>query len=69
VDRVNEVLRLSRKDIEETPSIVSGEANNRLMQGICKIDDGKRMVVLLDVSKILDQEELHNLKEMTRKKA
>lgn len=64
VDQVNEVLRLSRQDIEETPSIVTEESTKRLMQGICNIEDGKRMIVLLNVSEILDRDELENLKEM-----
>lgn len=66
VDQVNEVLRLSIHDIEETPSIVTEESTSRLMQGICKINDGKRMIVLLDVSEILDQRELKHLKQMAK---
>ena len=66
VDQVNEVLRLSKHDIEETPSIVTEDSTSRLMQGICKINDGKRMIVLLDVSEILDQKELKHLKQMAK---
>ncbi len=66
VDQVNEVLRLSKQDIEETPSIVTEDSTSRLMQGICKINDGKRMIVLLDVSEILDQKELKHLKQMAK---
>lgn len=66
VDQVNEVLRLSKHDIEETPSIVTEDSTSRLMQGICKINNGKRMIVLLDVSEILDQKELKHLKQMAK---
>ncbi|MBF0232237.1 MAG: chemotaxis protein CheW [Desulfamplus sp.] len=65
VDQVNEVLRLSRHDIEKTPSIVTEDSTSRLMQGICKINAGKRMIVLLDVSEILDRKELQNLKQIS----
>ncbi len=64
VDQVNEVLRLSSQNIEETPSIVTEDTTKRLMKGICNIEDGKRMIVLLDVSEILNRDELENLKEM-----
>ena len=64
VDEVNEVLRLSSQNIEETPSIVTEESTRRLMQGICNIEDGKRMIVLLNVSEILNRDELENLKQM-----
>ena len=64
VDQVNEVLRLSSQNIEETPSIVTEESTRRLMQGICNIEDGKRMIVLLNASEILNRDELENLKQM-----
>jgi purine-binding chemotaxis protein CheW len=66
VDQVNEVLRLSSQDIEETPAIVTKDISKRLMQGVCKIDSGKRMIVLLNISEILDQKELENLKDVAR---
>jgi len=61
VDRVNEVLRLPTRDIEKTPSIVVSGGTNKYMEGVCKMDKGKRMIVLLDVEKILDEEELRAL--------
>jgi len=65
VDSVNEVLRLSKRDIERTPSIVKSGGVNRYMEGICKVGDGKRMVVLLNVEKILDEKELESLTNMS----
>jgi len=66
VDQVNEVLRLLKQDIEKTPSIVTAGGANKYMDGVCKIDNGKRMVVLLDVERILDEKELQSLSEMTQ---
>jgi purine-binding chemotaxis protein CheW len=67
VDQVNEVLRLSRRDIEKTPRIVISGNVNRYMEGVCKINGGKRMVVLLNVEKILDENELRRLSEIVEK--
>lgn len=58
VDKVNEVLRLSKQDIVQTPKIVIADGLNKYMEGVCKIDGGKRMVVLLNIEKILDENEL-----------
>jgi purine-binding chemotaxis protein CheW len=66
VDQVNEVLRLMKQDIEKTPSIVTAGGANRYMDGVCKIDSGKRMVVLLDVERILDEKELKFLSEIAQ---
>lgn len=65
VDAVNEVLRLSRKDIEPAPGIVTSEGAGRLMQGICKINNGKRMVVLIDASEMLDRKDLKTLRSLS----
>jgi purine-binding chemotaxis protein CheW len=64
VDAVNEVLRLSRNDIDPAPDIVTENGAGKLMQGICKIENGNRMVVLLDVSEILDKKEMKNLQAL-----
>ena len=54
------MLRLSRQNIIQTPQIVTSESNP-YMQAICKIDNGKRLAILLDLKKILDKEELKHL--------
>lgn len=64
VDQVNEVLRLEKRDIVKTPNIIVSEGANKYMEGVCKIGGGKRMVVLLNVEKILDEEELRALSEI-----
>ncbi len=65
VDAVKEVLRLSRNDIDPAPDIVTENGAGKLMQGICKIENGNRMVVLLDVSELLDIKELKTLQTLT----
>jgi purine-binding chemotaxis protein CheW len=64
VDQVNEVLRLPRGQIEKTPSIVVSGGANRYMQGVCKINGGRRIVVLLNMEKILDENELRDLNKI-----
>ena len=58
VDKVAEVLRLFSRDIESTPAIVSGNTHNRFMQGVCKLEDGRRIVILLDVEQLLNPDEM-----------
>ncbi len=64
VDQVNEVLRLSKKDIDQTPAIISGDNGNNFIEGICKIKGGERMVILLNIKHILNQNELKQLSSM-----
>ena len=61
VDAVKEVLRLSGNSIEKTPAIVTSMGTNHYMDGICKIDNGKRMVVLLNIDKLLNDKDLKTL--------
>ncbi|MBF0102975.1 MAG: chemotaxis protein CheW [Desulfobacterales bacterium] len=70
VDQVNEVLRLSSSDIEPTPQIVtSGDAHTEFMTGICKVDNGKRMILLLDTEKLLTVSEKKVLENLSNAKS
>jgi len=67
VDQVNEVLRLLAKDIEPTPSIVNsshGDSSD-FMSGVCKVDNGDRMILLMDTMKLLSTHETSALESMT----
>jgi chemotaxis signal transduction protein len=57
VDSVREVLSLPRKDIAPPPEAIHSGVDQRFISGIGKVDSGKRMVVLLDVEKILSKSE------------
>lgn len=67
VDQVNEVMRLSKNDIDKTPTIVSGEGN-LFMDGICKLRGGERMVTLINISRLLNSDELNQFSTMDDKK-
>ncbi len=61
VDSVSEVLRLSSEFIEEVPSIVKTEIPEHYLRGVGKLKD--RLLVLLDLDKILTFEELQNVEK------
>lgn len=52
VDRVSEVMRVSTADIEEPPQIVKN-VDSDYLNGVVKLDNGNRLVMLLDVVKAL----------------
>jgi purine-binding chemotaxis protein CheW len=53
VDSVREVLSLSQSDIAPPPASISGGIEQQYISGIGKVANGKRMVVLLNVSKVV----------------
>jgi purine-binding chemotaxis protein CheW len=54
VDSVSQVLNIADRDIEAPPDSINGGEKTRFISGIAKANDGKRMIVLLDIAKILD---------------
>ncbi len=52
VDRVSEVMRVSTADIEEPPQIVKN-VDSDYLNGVVKLDNGNRLVMLLDVVEAL----------------
>jgi purine-binding chemotaxis protein CheW len=64
VDSVREVLSLSKKDIAPPPEAIHSGIDQHFISGIGKVDSGKRMVVLLDVEKILSKNEQAELAEL-----
>ncbi len=55
VDSVSEVLRLPSKTIEPPPDLISG-IDSEHIQGVAKLED--RLLIFLDLSKIVASEEL-----------
>jgi purine-binding chemotaxis protein CheW len=54
VDSVREVLNLSQSDIAPPPASISGGIEQRYISGIGKVDNGKRMIVLLHVARVVN---------------
>ncbi len=69
VDSVREVLNLARKDIAPPPEAIGSGGAQQFISGIGKVDAGKRMIVLLDVKRILSRQEQVHLSEVTTKAA
>ncbi|AGW14953.1 chemotaxis protein CheW [Megalodesulfovibrio gigas] len=65
VDSVSEVLRMAKKDIEPPPSVLSGSSpDKRFIDGLGKLNKGKRIIILLNVDSILSGEEGLELMEL-----
>jgi purine-binding chemotaxis protein CheW len=64
VDSVREVLNLAKKDIAPPPTSIGAGIDQQFISGIGKVDSGKRMIVLLDVEKILSRQEQARLSEV-----
>ena len=64
VDSVREVLSLPKKDVAPPPEAIHSGIDQRFISGIGKVDSGKRMVVLLDVEKILSKTEQKELAQL-----
>ena len=66
VDSVREVLNLARKDIAPPPEAIGSAIDQQFISGIGKVDSGKRMIVLLDVERILNRQEKERLSEIAQ---
>jgi purine-binding chemotaxis protein CheW len=52
VDRVSEVLTIQTSDIEEPPRVISG-IDADFLEGVVKLDGGRRLIMDLDLPKVL----------------
>ena len=64
VDSVREVLNVARKDIAAPPEAIGSGVEKQFISGIGKVNAGKRMIVLLDVERILSSQERAQLSEI-----
>jgi purine-binding chemotaxis protein CheW len=53
VDSVSEVLRFDRSLVEAPPEMVAGGIDGNYISGVGKLQEGKRMVLILDLTKIV----------------
>lgn len=68
VDRVSEVLHVSSLEIEEPPQIVKNVSTDYL-HGVVKLDNGKRLIMLLDFVKVVKSGGEAKLQAQEQKKA
>ncbi|MBV7273375.1 chemotaxis protein CheW [Clostridium sp. PL3] len=60
VDKVSEVIRINSSEIEETPSLMKN-VNMDYLNGVAKLNNGRRLIMLLDLIKVLNIEEIQSL--------
>jgi len=69
VDAVNEVLQVAKDYVESTPEIVSGTGVTKdQIRGVAKLDDGKRLIMFLDVNKLASEAELRAMTAASQNK-
>lgn len=59
VDDASQVLTIDEKNIDPAPEIISGGIEEKFISGIAKV--GERMVIILDLEKVLSEEEKEKL--------
>ncbi len=63
VDSVSEVIRISQSNIEDAPSVITNKIHTEYLKGVGKIDG--RLLILLNLGKMLSVEELQNVQNIT----
>jgi len=66
VNSVKEVMHLPLSSIEPTPEIIKSKINSEYLTGVGKV--GNRLLILLNLSKVLGQEEIEELNELSSAK-
>ncbi|MDH4394458.1 MAG: chemotaxis protein CheW [Limnobacter sp.] len=55
MDRVNEVLRVPRSLVEPIPNLFATQSSVRHLSSMCRLNEGKRLVSVLEVESLLEQ--------------
>ncbi len=63
VDSVSEVMRLPEKNVEPAPPIITNRIRTEYLRGVGKMDD--RLLIMLNLDKMLSAEELQNIQSMS----
>ena len=66
VDKVFEVTRVPQDTIFPPPQALSGETGERL-KGIARLEEGKRIIMLMDLQDIISSEELQEIEQFESK--
>lgn len=59
VDSVSEVMRLPKSNIEPAPPVIAAKIGAEYLQGVGKVGD--RLLILLDLKKVLTDEEMQHI--------
>lgn len=66
VDRIKQVIRVPKNSIEKPPEILKTERSDNL-KGIAKLEEGKRIIMLISEESLFDKKTIEELKEMVKK--
>lgn len=66
VDDVEEVLKINKKDTRKAPGIIASKIHAEYLKGIGILDEGKRLLILIDLKKILAEKEMVEMAEVTQ---
>ncbi|MDD5773907.1 MAG: chemotaxis protein CheW [bacterium] len=64
VDEVPEVLRIPEESIDPAPEMIETQIHSEFIKGVGKLEN--RLVILLDVDRILSHEEIKKVKEAVK---
>jgi purine-binding chemotaxis protein CheW len=67
VESVQEVLRIRENCIENAPSLVLSNVDTGYLEGVAKLDDGQRIILLLNTSEIMNKKEMLTLNSLKNK--
>jgi purine-binding chemotaxis protein CheW len=67
VDSVSEVIRLPVNSVESAPAIIANKIGTEYVRGVGKLED--RLLILLDLDKILGAKELLNVRNISNEAA
>jgi len=67
VDSVSEVIRLPASNVEPAPSVIANKIGTEYVRGVGKMED--RLLILLDLDKILNANELHSVTNLASEAA
>ncbi|NJE61476.1 chemotaxis protein CheW [Thermococcus sp. 21S7] len=56
VDSVSDVITLTDEQIEQPPKTLTSRVDIRYIKGIAKINEGERLLIMLDLDKLLGEE-------------
>ncbi len=66
VDRIQQVIRVPKKVMENPPIIINND-RSEVLKSIAKIDDGKRIILLLDENSLIEETAIEVLKNINLK--
>ncbi len=67
VDSVSEVIRLAEKNVEPAPPVIANRIGTEYVLGVGKLDN--RLLILLNMDKLLGDKELHSIKSISTEAA